>query len=157
MYSLGTGKEPRELMSVIEVWRYCCASFWLGKSASRSDLSDDIFSQEVASATGLGAARKLVAGNAWTMKLNTFATQDVDAAFMGKSDLQSKVDTLYAEVNFLKYLFDTVSAVLRRSPWFFPTSHKSVNWRRLISPADSPNWGIPSASVVELVEMWAEQ
>ncbi|XP_031212353.1 keratin, type II cytoskeletal 1b [Mastomys coucha] len=33
--------------------------------------------------------------------------KDVDAAFMGKSDLQSKVDTLYAEVNFLKYLFDT--------------------------------------------------
>ncbi|CAH6791522.1 keratin, type II cytoskeletal 79 isoform X1 [Phodopus roborovskii] len=33
--------------------------------------------------------------------------KDVDAAFMGKSDLQSKVDTLYGEVNFLKYLFDT--------------------------------------------------
>ncbi|XP_021520334.1 keratin, type II cytoskeletal 1b [Meriones unguiculatus] len=33
--------------------------------------------------------------------------KDVDAAFMGKSDLQSKVDTLYAEINFLKYLFDT--------------------------------------------------
>lgn len=29
---------------------------------------------------------------------------------MGKSDLQSKVDTLYGEVNFLQYLFDTVSA-----------------------------------------------
>lgn len=33
--------------------------------------------------------------------------KDVDAAFMGKSDLQSKVDTLYGEINFLKYLFDT--------------------------------------------------
>ncbi|KAL6059896.1 hypothetical protein STEG23_003652 [Scotinomys teguina] len=33
--------------------------------------------------------------------------KDVDAAFMNKSDLQSKVDTLYGEVNFLKYLFDT--------------------------------------------------
>nr|XP_034372568.1 keratin, type II cytoskeletal 1b isoform X2 [Arvicanthis niloticus] len=33
--------------------------------------------------------------------------KDVDAAFMSKSDLQSKVDTLYGEINFLKYLFDT--------------------------------------------------
>lgn len=63
---------------------------------------------------------KLVAGNAWVMKSNIFVTQDVDAAFMGKSDLQSKVDTLYGEVNFLKYLFDTVSSVLRRSPFLFP-------------------------------------
>lgn len=50
------------------------------------------------------------------MQLNTFAAQDVDAAFMGKSDLQSKVDTLYGEINFLKYLFDTVSA----APFLFP-------------------------------------
>lgn len=99
----------------MELWGCCCASFWLGKSVSRSDLSDDIFSQEVAFATGLGAAGKLVAGNAWVMKPNTFSTQDVDAAFMGKSDLQSKVDTLYGEINFLKYLFDTVSAVPRRN------------------------------------------
>lgn len=63
---------------------------------------------------------KLVAGNAWVMKSNIFVTQDVDAAFMGKSDLQSKVDTLYGEVNFLKYLFDTVSSFLRRSPFLFP-------------------------------------
>lgn len=62
----------------------------------------------------------LVAGDAWVMKLNTFVIQDVDAAFMGKSDLQSKVDTLYGEVNFLKYLFDTVSSVLRRSPLLSP-------------------------------------
>nr|Q6IG01.1 RecName: Full=Keratin, type II cytoskeletal 1b; AltName: Full=Cytokeratin-1B; Short=CK-1B; AltName: Full=Keratin-77; Short=K77; AltName: Full=Type-II keratin Kb39 [Rattus norvegicus]DAA02229.1 TPA_exp: type II keratin Kb39 [Rattus norvegicus] len=33
--------------------------------------------------------------------------KDVDAAFMAKSDLQSRVDTLYGEINFLKYLFDT--------------------------------------------------
>jgi hypothetical protein len=52
------------------------------------------------------------------MKPNTFATQDVDAAFMGKSDLQSKVDTLYGEINFLKYLFDTVSEIPRRNPFF---------------------------------------
>uniref|UniRef100_A0A8C6QCK1 Keratin, type II cytoskeletal 1b n=1 Tax=Nannospalax galili TaxID=1026970 RepID=A0A8C6QCK1_NANGA len=32
--------------------------------------------------------------------------KDVDAAFMGKSDLQSKVDTLQGDINFLKYLFD---------------------------------------------------
>nr|XP_040136523.1 keratin, type II cytoskeletal 1b [Ictidomys tridecemlineatus] len=33
--------------------------------------------------------------------------KDVDAAFMGKVDLQSKADTLIGEINFLKYLFDT--------------------------------------------------
>ncbi|XP_054983387.1 keratin, type II cytoskeletal 1b [Sorex araneus] len=33
--------------------------------------------------------------------------KDVDAAYMNKVDLQSKVDTLFGEVNFLKYLFDT--------------------------------------------------
>uniref|UniRef100_A0A8C5KM78 Keratin, type II cytoskeletal 1b n=1 Tax=Jaculus jaculus TaxID=51337 RepID=A0A8C5KM78_JACJA len=33
--------------------------------------------------------------------------KDVDAAFMDKTDLQSKVDTLFGEINFLKYLFDT--------------------------------------------------
>uniref|UniRef100_A0A8D2DLX5 Keratin, type II cytoskeletal 1b n=1 Tax=Sciurus vulgaris TaxID=55149 RepID=A0A8D2DLX5_SCIVU len=33
--------------------------------------------------------------------------KDVDAAFMGKVDLQSKADTLLGEINFLKYLFDT--------------------------------------------------
>ena len=85
------------------------------------------------------------------MKPNTFATQDVDAAFMGKSDLQSKVDTLYGEINFLKYLFDTVSEIPRRNPFSFPTSHKSANWRRLISPDFSLSWVIPSTSVV-LVE-----
>lgn len=160
MYSLGTGKGPREeLMSLTKVWRWCCAPFWLGKSVSRSDLSNDIFSQEVkqrAFATVLGVARKLVADNARVMKLNTFATQDVDAAFMDKSDLQSKMDILYGEIDFLKYLFETVSAVLRRSPFSFPISHKDVNWRRLISLASSLSWVIPSASMA-LVEMWAGQ
>ncbi|XP_055976225.1 keratin, type II cytoskeletal 1b [Sorex fumeus] len=33
--------------------------------------------------------------------------KDVDAAYMNKMDLQSKVDTLFGEINFLKYLFDT--------------------------------------------------
>ncbi|XP_029811350.1 keratin, type II cytoskeletal 1b-like [Suricata suricatta] len=32
--------------------------------------------------------------------------KDVDAAYMGKVDLQSKADALFGEVNFLKYLFD---------------------------------------------------
>ncbi|XP_004692560.1 PREDICTED: keratin, type II cytoskeletal 1b [Condylura cristata] len=32
--------------------------------------------------------------------------KDVDAAYMSKADLQSKVDTLSGEINFLKYLFD---------------------------------------------------
>lgn len=75
---------------------------------------------------------------------------------MAKSDLQSRVDTLYGEINFLKYLFDTVSAVLRRSPSSFPTSCKSENWRRLILPAPSSSWGIPSTSVVlvAIMEMW---
>lgn len=144
MYSLGTGEGPREeLMSLTKVWRWCCAPFWLAKSVSRADLSNDIFSQEVnqrAFATVLGATRKLVADNAWVMKSNTFATQDVDAAFMGKSDLQSKVDTLYGEINFLKYLFDTVSAALR-SPFSFPTSCKGVNWRRCISTSLLPQLG----------------
>lgn len=98
-----------------------------------------------------------MADNAWVMKSNTFATQDVDAAFMSKSDLQSKVDTLYGEINFLKYLFDTVSAVLR-SPFSFPISHKGVKWRRFTSLASSLNWVIPSTSMVlvEPVEMWVE-
>ncbi|GAB5573824.1 keratin [Prionailurus iriomotensis] len=32
--------------------------------------------------------------------------KDVDAAYMGKVDLQSKADALFGEVNFLKYLFE---------------------------------------------------
>ncbi|XP_037370695.1 keratin, type II cytoskeletal 1b [Talpa occidentalis] len=32
--------------------------------------------------------------------------KDVDAAYMNKADLQSKVDTLSGEISFLKYLFD---------------------------------------------------
>ncbi|XP_069897633.1 keratin, type II cytoskeletal 1b-like isoform X1 [Dipodomys merriami] len=33
--------------------------------------------------------------------------KDVDAAYMGKADLQSKVDTLYGEINFLKFFYET--------------------------------------------------
>uniref|UniRef100_A0A8C9QPJ7 Keratin, type II cytoskeletal 1b n=1 Tax=Spermophilus dauricus TaxID=99837 RepID=A0A8C9QPJ7_SPEDA len=40
-------------------------------------------------------------------KIFCFSVYDVDAAFMGKVDLQSKADTLIGEINFLKYLFDT--------------------------------------------------
>ncbi|XP_048219770.1 keratin, type II cytoskeletal 1b isoform X2 [Perognathus longimembris pacificus] len=33
--------------------------------------------------------------------------KDVDAAYMGKADLQSKVDTLYGEISFLKFFYET--------------------------------------------------
>jgi hypothetical protein len=52
--------------------------------------------------------------------------QDADAAYMGKAALQSNLDILFAEVNFLKYLFETVSSALTRS--LFLCSHPTRVW-----------------------------
>lgn len=53
------------------------------------------------------------------VSLSLLAVQDVDAAYMSKVDLQSKMDVLFGEVNFLKYLFQTVSSVLTGNPSLF--------------------------------------
>lgn len=40
----------------------------------------------------------------------------MDAAYLNKVNLQSKADTLFGEINFLKQVFEMVSSVLMRNP-----------------------------------------
>lgn len=76
--------------------------------------------------------------------------QDVDAAYMNKVDLQSKVDTLFGEVNFLKYLFDTVSAVLMETLFSHPFFPKGQGWgRRSLEPASFTFYSSPLYSPLD--------
>ena len=50
------------------------------------------------------------------LRLFLLIDQDVDAAYMSKADLESKVNVLFGEISFLKYLFEMVSSVLMRNP-----------------------------------------
>lgn len=54
---------------------------------------------------------------------------------MSKVDLESKVNVLFGEINFLKYLFETVSSVLARNISFL-TGHKGYG--RLEGEACNP-------------------
>lgn len=47
------------------------------------------------------------------VRLSSLVVQDVDSAYLSKVDLQSKADTLLEEVDFLKYLFQSVSQYLK--------------------------------------------
>lgn len=53
------------------------------------------------------------AGGRATESLSSLVVQDVDSAYLSKVDLQSKADTLLEEVDFLKYLFQSVSQYLK--------------------------------------------
>lgn len=67
-----------------------------------------------------GPPSPLVSGNTrQKIRLSFLALQDVDSAFMNKVDLQSRVDSLFGEVNFLKQLFEIVSSILIRNPCLF--------------------------------------
>lgn len=50
------------------------------------------------------------------VRIFLLAVQDVDAAYMSKVDLESKVNVLFGEISFLKYLFEMVSSILMRNP-----------------------------------------
>lgn len=64
------------------------------------------------------------------VRLSLLTVQDVDAAYISKVNLQSKVDVLSGEVNFLKHLFEMVSSVLMRNPCLFSYLTRSMGCKR---------------------------
>lgn len=56
--------------------------------------------------------------------------QDVDNTYMAKVELQSKVDVLSQEIEFMKALFDAVRSLLLDKPYFplFPPKESHSQW-----------------------------